>query len=209
LLAESHVYTNKRDFEIECDRFILHRIIPNYPLRFVRFVYCLGYGEDKLLTQKRVDIKNTGTPQYWKIFSSCIAENENDLGFERILSTKTTSFIKRICNKINVLQKMKEKGIWLLDASIISLYGTGKKNREDFKRTVLEISWKNHVSNVLKEVNPKHIIVIGKGVGKILYFNLLKQGIPFTVIPQPQARGNSEWQLKNYKKYQRICSKWC
>lgn len=50
LLAESHVYTNEEDYEIECNPSILHRIIPAYPLHFVRFVYCLGYGEDFLLT---------------------------------------------------------------------------------------------------------------------------------------------------------------
>lgn len=208
LLAESHVYTNEKDFEIECDGFILHRIVPNYPLRFVRFVYCLGYGEDKLLTRKRPDMKNTGTPQYWKIFSSCVAENEDELGFHGILSTKTPSFITRLHNKVSVLQKMKDKGIWLLDTSIIGLYGTGQKNRENFEK-ILETSWKNHVSNLLTEVVPKHIIVIGKGVGSILRFNLRNLGVPFTVIPQPQARVTSECQLENYKTYQRICAKCC
>ena len=209
LLAESHVYTDERDFEIECDRFILHRMVPSYPLRFVRFVYCLGYGEDKLLIRKRADRKNTGTPQYWKIFSSCVAENETDLGFHRIVSTKTPTFMKRLYNKVSVLQKMKDKGIWLLDASIIGLYGTGQKNRENFKKTTFEISWKNHVSKLLKEATPKHIILIGKGVGDILHFNLQNIGVPFTVVPQPQARGTSEWQLENYKTYQRICAKCC
>lgn len=208
LLAESHVYTDEKDFEMECDRFTLHGIIPNYPLRFVRFVYCLGYGEDKLLTRKRADMKNTGTPQYWKIFSSCVAENEDELGFHRILKTKTPSFIKRLHNKVSVLQKMKDKGIWLLDASIIGLYGTGQKNRKNFEK-ILEISWKNHVSNLLSEAAPKHIIVIGKGVGDILHFNLQNLGVPFTVVPQPQARGTSEWQLENYRTYQRICAKYC
>jgi len=89
LLAESHVYTDEKDYEMECDRFILHRIMPNYPLRFVRFVYCLGYGEDRLLTRRRRDRKNTGTPQYWKILSSCVAENENDLKFHKVLKTET------------------------------------------------------------------------------------------------------------------------
>jgi hypothetical protein len=207
LLAESHVYTDEKDFQIDLDRFILDRIITNYPLRFVRFVYCLGYGENELLTRTRTDRRNSGTPQYWKIFSSCIAEKETELGFHKVLKTRTRSFTKRLHNKINVLQEMKKKRVWLLDASIVGLYGSGRKDHRITER-MLEICWKNHISDMIVKANPKHIIVIGKGVGDILHYRLEKLNIPFTVIPQPQARGTSEWQLENYKKYQRICTKY-
>ena len=208
LLAESHVYTDDKDFEIICDRFFLHRIIPNYPLRFVRFVYCLGYGEDKILTRRRTDRKNTGTPQYWKIFSSCVAEDEENLGFNRVLKTGTPSLLLRLRNKVDVLRKMKERGIWLVDASIVGLYGSGRKNKMITEK-IIEICWKNQIADIILEVTPKHIIIIGKGVGDILSSRLRKVNIPFTVISQPQARGSSQWQLENYKKYQRICSKYC
>ena len=49
LLAESHYYTKKQDYEIKCSRLILDKLISNYPTNFVRFVYCLGYGENELL----------------------------------------------------------------------------------------------------------------------------------------------------------------
>lgn len=205
LLAESHVYTDEKDYEIECDRSILNKTIANYPFRFVRFVYCLGYGENELLT-KRTGRKNTGTPQYWKIFSSCVAENENDLGFRRVLKTGT-SFVLRLRNKVDVLRKMKERGIWLLDASIVGLYGSGKKNQTVTER-IVKICWQNHIANMILEFSPKHAIVIGEGVGNILNSKLQKLKIPFTVIPQPQARGTSEWQSENYKKYQRICARY-
>lgn len=207
LLAESHVYTDEKDYEIECDRFVLHRIIPNYPVRFVRFVYCLGYGENKLLTRRRTDRKNPGTHQFWKIFSSCVADSENDLGFHRVLKTRTRSFIRRLHNKVGVLRKMRDKGIWLLDASIVGLYGSGKKNRTIIER-IIEICWKNHIEDVILESSPRHAIVIGKGVGDVLHSKLRKLHIPFTVIPQPQARGTSQWQLENYKEYQRICARY-
>ena len=208
LLAESHVYTDEKDYEIKCDRSILHRIIQNYPLRFVRFVYCLSYGEDKLLSKRRMDRKNAGTPQFWKIFSSCVAENESDLGFHRVLKTQTRSFIHRLHNKVSVLRKMKERGIWLLDASIVGLYGSGRKNSAVIKR-IMEICWRNHMEDVILEARPKHIIVVGKGVGNILHSKLGELSIPSTVIPQPQARGTSQWQLENYKTYQRICARYC
>jgi len=208
LLAESHVFTDRQDHEIWCNSSILHAIIPNYPLPFVRFVYCLGYGEDELLTKRRTDGKNTGTPQFWKIFSSCVAENENDLGFHKILKTKTSSLIRRLRNKIEVLQKMREKGIWLLDASIVGLYGSGNKNQAVIKR-ILEICWKNHIADTIQETNPKHVIIIGKGVDDIISSNLLKLNIPFTVLLQPQARVKRHVQLENYKTYQRICARYC
>jgi len=149
---------------------------------------------------------NGGTPQYWKIFSSCVAENENDLGFRRVLKTGT-SLVLRLRNKVDVLRKMKERGIWLLDASIVGLYGSGKKNQTVTER-IIEICWQNHIANMILESSPKHVIVIGEGVGNTLNSKLQKLQIPFTVIPQPQARGTSEWQLENYKKYQRICAKY-
>ena len=208
LLAESHVYTDEHDYEIKLDKTILHRMLPGYPLRFIRFVYCLGYGENELLSKGRTDRKNAGTPQYWKIFSSCVAENEKDLGFWRVLKTETTSLYSRLRNKVGVLRKMKRRGIWLLDASIVGLYGSGQKNYRVTEK-ILEICWKNIIASTIKESNPRHIIVIGKGVGDILNQKLCSLGIPFSVIPQPQARGSRKWQLENYKKYQRICSKNC
>lgn len=207
LLAESHVYTDKQDYEIKCNRLIMNKIIPNYPLHFVRFVYCLGYGENELLDRS---IKNNrGTWQYWKIFSSCVAENERDLGFHRVLRRGTSSFLQRLRNKVNILRNMQEKGIWLLDASIVGLYRSGVKDRK-IKKRIIESCWHNHLANIILGSKPKHIIVIGKTVESILGSNLRKLGFPFTVIPQPQgARGDSYEQLENYKKYQRICARYC
>jgi hypothetical protein len=211
LLAESHVYTDEKDYEAKCNSSILDRIMlpenPNYPVNFVRFVYCLGYGEDSLLTRKP-DRRNAGTPQYWKIFSSCVAEDEEDLGFSKVLKTRTPSLFQRLRNKVNILRKMKERGVWLLDASIVGLYGSGAKDAMITEGTI-EICWKAHIADAILEANPKHIIIIGKGVGSILHFKPKNIDIPFTIIPQPQARGSSNWQLENYKKYQRICARYC
>jgi hypothetical protein len=149
LLAESHVYTDEQDYTLKCDEFILHRIIPDYPLRFVRFVYCLGYGENGLLKKVRIDRKNTGTPQYWKIFSSCVAENEHNLGFNKIFIA-VIPLLLRLRNKVDVLREMKRRGIWLLDASIVGLYGSGKKNLT-ITRRIIEICWKNYIANIILE----------------------------------------------------------
>lgn len=208
LLAESHVYTDEVDNAIMLNKAILNRIVQGYLSHFVRFVYCLGYGESELLDKVRYDRKNTGTPQYWKIFSSSIAENEIDLGFRRILKMGRSSLQARLRNKVDILTKMREKGVWLLDASIVGLYGSGEKNHMAYKK-ILEICWKNYLADTILESEPKHIIVIGKGVEGVLRSKLRSLNISSTVVPQPQARGDSEWQLENYRTYQRICAKYC
>jgi hypothetical protein len=206
LLAESHVYTDEEDYETKCRSSILYKIIPDYPLRFVRFVYCLGYGEDWLLQSTGTERKNTGTPQYWKIFSSCVAEDERDLGFHKILKKETPSIFERLRNKVAILQEMKERGIWLLDASIVGLYGSGAKHH-NINEKIIETCWLHHIAGIIQESKPKHIIVIGSGVDAILHPKLNRLGIPFTVVHQPQARDDKERQLENYKKYQRICAR--
>jgi len=207
LLAESHVYTDKQDYEIKCRRLFMNEIIPNYPLHFVRFVYCLGYGENGLL-ERKVEDNEMGTWQFWKIFSSCVAQNEYNLDFQKVLKTQTPFPLQRLRNKVNVLQKLKEKGIWLLDASIVGLYRSGIKSHKTVKR-IIEICWENHLLNMIRELQPKHIIVIGRRVENILGSELRKIKIPFTTVLQPQARGDSQEQLERYKKYQRICVKYC
>jgi hypothetical protein len=210
LLGESHVYTESRDYQTKLKRSIIDNLIRDYPTNFVRFVYCLGYGENEILERALED--NSGTPQYWKIFSSCIAlsaENKRALGFERILKTQTPNLTRRLRNKINVLRQMQEKGVWLLDASIVGLYRSTLENNETKKR-IIEICWDNHIAKIIEESNPKHMIIIGKGVKDALRFKLWNLNLPhdqISTIPSPQERTSSETQLENYKKYQRICSK--
>ena len=212
LLAESHVYTDEKDIRIKCESSILDEILlpenPDYPVNFVRFVYCLGYGENDVLT-KRIDKNDMGTWQFWKIFSSCVAENESDLGFHRVLKTKTRSFISRLHNKIDVLRKMKEKGVWLLDASIVGLAGSGIKDYPDTYERIIGICWDNHLKKVIENAQPKHIIVIGIDVEKTLHFELRKLKIDLTTIDAPQRHLKRQRQQENYKKYQRICARYC
>lgn len=135
-----------------------------------------------------------------------MAENERDLGFDKILKTETPYIFERLRNKVAVLQEMNKKGIWLLDASIVGLYGSGAKDH-NINQKVIETCWLHHIAGIIQESKPKHIVVIGSGVGTILCPKLNRLGIPFTVVPQPQARGTGDWQLENYKKYQRICAR--
>lgn len=76
LLAVSHAYTSVPELE---RRIILAGMPGNdLPRGFVRLVYCLGYGENELLDRPIIEPKNSGTPQYWKLFFSCVNQVETN-----------------------------------------------------------------------------------------------------------------------------------
>jgi len=87
-------------------------------------------------------------------------------------------------------------------------FGGGGLKRYDTIKKILEICWKSHIANIIEKSRPRHIIVIGMRVASVLNPKIRKFDIPFSVIPQPRARGTGGWQLENYKHYQRICSKY-
>ena len=206
LLAESHVYTEREEFDTTCRNSILDRIMlpqnKGYPVNFVRFVYCLGYGENDLLTEKIK--KNQGTWQFWKIFSRCIGEDEAE-----VLKYGTPNFERRLRNKVQVLRKMQDRGIWLLDASIVGLYKSGIKKDKEIFNGIMSESWLSYVQKVTSDVHPKHIVVIGKAVEKIVSYSLRKLNFDYTAIDAPQAQLSAEMQEANYEKYREICGKYC
>jgi len=212
LLAESHVYTNNQDFEITLDRNKIATAanpvvdFEGYPQRFVRFVYCLGYGENELLSRRPND--NAGTWQFWKIFTACVADSKDNLNndFRRILKTETSDLQERVKNKIEVLRKMREvTGVWLLDASIVGLYRTENKLSGRQKERMMRVSWNNNVAEMVKESEPRHLIIVGKRVYRVLKDEPDIKRVGFTLIDQPQARVNRAKQLRNYEKYQEVC----
>lgn len=200
LLAESHVYTSIQEHDTVMQYGRFHEL-EGCPANYVRLVYCLGYGEEFLA---RIN-PNPGTPQYWKIFAACIDENFR-YEQEKILKTTTPNFTQRANNKISLLEKLKEKGIWLLDASIVALYNDSIKPSDDVMAQVIQICWKQYISEIIQETNPQKIIIIGKGVSKFLDFELKKLGIPFYVQPQPNSRLSSNEIKKMFERYYELCN---
>ena len=199
LLAESHVYTpiTKYDNTMRYDGF---QELNGCPINYVKLVYCLGYGERKL-----VNLPDRGTPQFWKIFVSCVSQNF-DSEFKKIRISDTPNFHQRLHNKISILEKLKEEGIWLVDASIVALYNDNIKPSPKIMKGVIEISWEQYVSKVIHEVKPEKIIVIGKGVSKILEDKLNKIYIPFHVQSQPQGIRSKKDLDETFEKYYEICN---
>ncbi len=200
LLAESHVFTCNEDRKIEIPTIAE---LPGYPAKYARFVYCLGYGERNLTTNP-LHPKRDGTPQFWKILISCRDNVTSASDFAPVLGH--TTYSQRLQNKIALLNDLRDKEIWLVDASIIALYKNGKKVRGMFNAH--QESWRSYTRNVVFSAKPEHVICIGKGVASIVEGDLKKE-LPgrYTVIPQPNAHLSSEEHMSNFMTYSRICCK--
>lgn len=218
LLAESHVYTTAAELcrTVEAEK-VLDRTPDDLPLGFVRFVYCLGYGENNLL-DKCIE-SNRGTPQFWKIFYSCINPITSKASFAPVLKASTTLLRDRIHNKLTLLQQMKDQNIWLVDASIAALYYPGRRRPLVDYNQVLQTSWKEHVRSTIEESRPEGILCIGCRVAQTLKDRLDELRIPWGAVPQPGAFLRSEEHLRIFKKYREavenpanvrsLCKDWC
>ncbi len=198
LLAESHVFTSAEDRKIAIPPIAE---LPGYPTQYARFVYCLGYGE-KHLTKNPCHPKRDGTPQFWKILVSCRDSVSLATDFGPILGC--TTYHQRLQNKIALLKELKERGIWLVDASIVALYKNGQKTQNMFRAT--QESWQSYTRGVVISAKPEHVICIGKGVAGVVGSDLDRhfQG-RYTVIPQPNAHLSSSEHMSNFMTYGRIC----
>ena len=199
LLAESHSFTT----DLEHDSIMQYSGFPELkecPTGYVKLVYCLGYGEKNMVN---VSV-NRGTWQYWEIFISCLNQNV-DSEKKKILLGQTPEFRQRIRNKISVLEQLKERGIWLVDASIVATYNAGEKPPPRTMERIIKISWKNHISKVIQDANPEKIIVIGKGVYKILERELKQTNIPIHVQSQPRGIRTKGGFPEAFEKYYNLC----
>jgi hypothetical protein len=181
LLAESHAYTE----EDELQQFVFpwkHEFL-NPPDIFVRFVYCLAYGEQKLTPTG--PMHNTRTPQLWKVFYACVNRITSKSDYAPILVSKT-SLKNRLLNKINLLFELQERGIWLVDASIAGLrLAGGKKPSAGIMEQLLQVSWDEYVGEVIRDCKPKRVICVGKSIEETLEDRLHDAvGNRFIAVPQ-------------------------
>ena len=84
-----------------------------FPRGFVRLVYSLGYGENSLLDSPVISPRNSGTPQYWKIFQSCVATLGTSVDYSTVQISRNRDPAARLSAKLAVLAQLKEQGIWL------------------------------------------------------------------------------------------------
>lgn len=203
LLAESHVYTETSELE---RRVVLPSLIrTDVPQGFVRLVYCLGYGENSLLNVPIFFPRNSGTPQFWKIFYSCLNRVHANEDFAPIQKVPRTPFPERIWNKLSLLQHLKDAGVWLVDASLAALYMPKyPKPSPKLIEAALRTSWDAYVGQIVRNASPSCIVCIGKGVARSLGDRLVGIGVPVTVVPQPNARLSSTEHFDVFRQYYAI-----
>jgi hypothetical protein len=203
LLAESHVYTARSELE---RRIILDDLIQGgVPCGFVRLVYCLGYGEEVALDRNITVPRNSGTPQFWKIFYSCVNPVNTNADFAPIQVSRTPCFAERIRNKLALLERLKELGVWLVDASLAALYLPGHaKPSPRLVADCIQTCWRAYIERLLVAARPLRIVCIGRGVERALDGRLSGLGVPVTVVPQPNARLASTEHLAVLQRYHEI-----
>lgn len=178
--------------------------LPGYPKQYARFVYCLGCGERSLTGNPRHPHRD-GTPQFWKVLYSCDNRLEKLEDFMPV--QRRAPFPQRLKNKIALLKNLRAKGIWLVDASIVAVYGSGGNVSRTSKAEVIRKSWESYTKQVVTSANPERVICVGKGVAGVVG-NDLQALFPgrYEVIPQPNARLSSEKHMANFQKYYEICN---
>lgn len=186
LLAESHVYTP----ETELKEMNPQACIEGHgmPAHFVRFVYCLGYGES-LFAGHVFDDNDQGTWQFWKLLSSAIRTPTAE-SFAPFLKTHSPDYKGRLVSKYELLNRLQQDGVWLLDASILALYGPGKyKPAPKVRKKIIEFCWENYIRQQIQEADPHSVLVVGKGVYKSLESKLsdLSSDIQVRHVSQPQG----------------------
>jgi len=201
LLAESHVFTSDGDRRVAIPPI---DDLPGYPRQYARFVYCLGLGERDLTNDPHHPIRD-GTPQFWKVLYACDNRIENLEDFRPV--QRWTSFPQRLRNKIHLLKNLRAKGIWLVDASIVAVYGNGLNVSGRSRTEVLRKSWESYTKQVVTSANPERVICVGKGVARVVEKDL-QSLFPgrYEVIPQPNTRLSSEEHMENFQRYYEICN---
>ncbi len=201
LLAESHVYTTIGEL---ARTIVLPSSAPSdLPRGFVRLVYCLGYGENRLLNRPILAPPNSGTPQFWKIFYSCVNPLTGHSDFAGIQASSAVA--ARIESKIEVLKRLRERGVWLLDTSLAALYLPGKpKPAAAAVERCLQVSWDCHVGDIVSSSGPSEIVCIGKGVARALGDRFSATQARVTVLPQPNARLSSAEHGESLRTYFRV-----
>jgi hypothetical protein len=206
LLAESHVFTSEEDFSVKiADDFVID---PAQPRNFVRYVYCLAYGENSIL-EETVN-NNPGTWQYWELFYSCNNYIETIEQFSPVLKKGNRVLENRINSKYNTLKQLKELGVWLIDVCPFALYSNNRGNnlRQNYN-IVLDLCWEFFIRGQIVSANPKDIKVIGHNVYNALSNNLTQLSIDLGIhvhkFFQPQAHLPAEEHLHQYQEYYRNC----
>jgi len=184
VLSESHVWTRETELAATVPLEVFGQ--PAAPAEFVRLVYCLGYGERDLV-QGRVQ-PNFGTPQFWKLLAAAIDPALS----AQVVERTQPDLLPRLTVKLSVLEALKSRGVWLLDACPVALYAASQpKPRMPVLAQALELAWTAYTREAIVEAAPRAVMIVGKmvhdGIGGRIRA-MLGPTVPVQWMYQPQAR---------------------
>jgi hypothetical protein len=179
LIAESHVYTSANDLALTVRRDRLPQTARLTPSEFVRLIYCLGYGEPELVAGQPKG-PNVGTRQFWDIFARCAGTQPQPSG------GRSFSWEERVRWKVKTLAALRDRGVWLLDASLHAIYTPGGQRVPYKLQCALHRQWWEGYGSWLVGQSPNaRVHIIGKVVADVLQ----SLSVPFNGwIYQPQAQ---------------------
>jgi len=184
ILSESHVWTREAEIAARVPLAVFGHAAA--PAAFARLVYCLGYGERDLV-QGRAH-PNWGSPQFWKLLAAGL---DPALG-ARVVERTEPDLLRRIAAKLRVLEELKARGVWLLDACPVALYAASQpKPRMALLAQAMELAWPTYTREAIRAAVPRAVMIVGKmvhdGIGGRIRA-MLGPNVPVQWMYQPQAR---------------------
>ena len=192
LLAESHSKTEKD--QMTSTR-LDPSLCPQYlgPRNYIKLVHCLAYGELNCIasragqcSKKRAAVSSiaqqndSGTSQFWTLLAAASRGTNYVPGNVRggnsnrgkhafatdVLKMGGLSVEDRLEAKLSILQQLKDRGIWLIDVSVIGWYISQEQKYRRSART-------NEIHRMAKERPPKEL----KPASMVLSWELLTKHV--------------------------------
>ncbi|WP_431267169.1 hypothetical protein [Dankookia sp. P2] len=178
LLAESHMATTTA--KLACPLRLPPGLDWPRPAGFVRHVYCPAYGEPALVPG--LPAGNAGTPQYWRLLAALDG---------RPAPTRAAwpDPAARLAAKAGLLHRLRARGIWLTDASLVAVAGPGgAREAARVHAAAIRGSWEGWHAARLPGLAPAHVVVIGSAVAAVLR-GALDAAFPgcWQAVPQPMG----------------------
>ena len=237
LLAESHVFTAPGDSAARplSGEPLARLAAAGYdgPTGFVHLVHSLGYGEDDLLATPAG--ANKGTPQFWQLLAAASRDGVGDDcltrgAFDDVLKKHGSTPLARLDAKLAVLRQLRDRGVWLLDASVLGWYipqeavyrrsaVSGEVHRcakdrppKRCKRPALLLSWELYMKHVVRSAADggclESVLPIGKEVFGALGEDRLRDAAGGAALLEPHPAPNA-WVPGGYGPYFASLSRVC
>jgi hypothetical protein len=156
LVAESHVGEMPGDtgVRLSVPRAVKTKDLPD---SYVRLIYCLGYGDEDRICRP-TPVPNEGTDDFWNIFSLIATGAPTPAG----LSSRPGGVTAW---RVSILEALRDRGIWLEDASPLGLYRPdGRTPTTRLRPHIFRDSYRRFIWPAVEHERPEQVWVIGHSV---------------------------------------------